>query len=465
MDTSPGRQASLDLTPPAGSRVPRMDASAWLQLSSGRSGTCPSRHHRPRTSRADQAPRPAIVRPVGVLHLDPRRLPPFPGGWANDDQMTCREEVPGEGAIGLVYKRTRAVSATLASVTLGVHRGHPARRRSPLALIWQNQCMSLVPTLEDAAVAQYATAVNLHAVEAPLTVHIASFDAEATNIALSLVAMRDSEVLQEREFVFSVKLVIDFSTHLWSDDGGALKVAVTFDSQSQSMTLRLAFDPAGKGSIAATADVAFLRAVSTATGLALRMPNGDLAPDRIPVPEQFVVDNGLLNSLQLLAEVSKLAGIDIKVPQEIDRDFANDLVVARDLLRGETVHGKWRGGQLSLDIAALSAIEEQRKTAERHQFMIIAPHWLEMGETQIYLGEIAQHISDVRIEDVHVDEAAGKVVLEVSAPNGSSDLTFKPIARAESAIESNIVLPDAVYDELLADLDAPPRHTRLRDLL
>ncbi len=42
---------------------------------------------------------------------------------------------------------------------------------------------------------------------------------------------------------------------------------------------------------------------------------------------------------------------------------------------------------------------------------------------------------------------------------------FTPIVRASSIIEANVVLPDAVFDELAAALDAPPRNTRLRELL
>jgi hypothetical protein len=335
----------------------------------------------------------------------------------------------------------------MAAVAAGRRRGVS----SPLALIWHNRHVSSLPVLEDADLAQYSAAVNLHAVEAPLTAHTASFDAEATDIVLSVAAMENTEILQERRFVFSVHLAIDSSEHLWSDDGGALKAAVTFDAHTRRMNLRLVFDPAGKGAIRAAADAAFLRTIGVATSLALRMPNGDLAPDEIPVPSQFVVEDGLLSFLQLLAEVSLLGGVDIRVPEQLNRELANDLIVARSLLRGEEVRGKWHNGEFSLGIAALPTIEQRQREAEQHQFMIVAPSWLEVGGSQIYLGEIAQYISRAIIDNVRVDEQAGKVILSVSAPGGSADSTFKPIRRAPSLIEPNIVLPDTVFEALATE--------------
>jgi hypothetical protein len=271
--------------------------------------------------------------------------------------------------------------------------------------------MSSLPVLEDADLAQYGGTLNIHAVEAPLTVHAASFDAEATDIVLSLVAMENTEILQERKFIFTVHLAIDSSEHLWSDDGGALKAAVTFDAHTRRMNLRLVFDPVGKGAIKAAADAEFLRIIDVATSLALRMPNGDLAPDEIPVPDQFAVEDGLLSFLQLLAEVSALGGVDIKVPEQLNRKFTNDLIVARGLLRGEEVRGKWHNGEFTLGLAALPAIEQRQREAEQHEFMLVAPLWLEVGESQIFLGEIAQHISSAIIDNVRVDEQAEKVIL------------------------------------------------------
>ena len=336
-----------------------------------------------------------------------------------------------------------------------------------LAPIWHNYEVSFmpVPELEDADLAQYSGAVNLRAVEAPLTFHATSFDAEATDIAISLVAMENTKILRERKFVFTVHLAIDSSEHFWSDDGGGLKAAIAFDANAGIMNLRLAFDPIGKGAIASAADAVFLRAVSAASSLSLRMPNGDLAPEKIPVPDQFVMGDSLLRFLQLLADVSQLAGLDINVPGELNRELANDLLVARGLLRGEEVQGKWHNGKFNLGIDALSAIEQKREEADRHDFMLVAPVWLEIGGSQVYLGEVAQHISCAIIDSVRVDEQAGKVILNVSASGGSADSKFRPIVRASSYIEPNVVLPDAVFDELLADLDAPPRVTRLRDLL
>jgi hypothetical protein len=283
--------------------------------------------------------------------------------------------------------------------------------------------MSCLPVLDDAELAQYSDAVNLQAVEAPLIIHAASFEAGAASITLSLAAIRNARILDERKFAFTVQFAIDSSEHWWSDDGGALKAAVTFDKNTRRMDLRLAFEPAGKGAIAAAADAVFLRAVDAATSLALRMPNGELAPERIPIPGQFVVDDGLLSFLLLLSDVSQLAGADITVPQEMDRKFANDLLVARGLLRGEEVRGKWHGGELKLESAALSAIKEAQEKSERHQFMIIGPLWLEIGPSQIYLGEIAQHISNVAIDSVRVDDKTRKVIISLCRRPGYADRT------------------------------------------
>jgi len=344
----------------------------------------------------------------------------------------------------------------------------PARTRGvapPVASIWQNQDMSCLPVLDDEDLARYSDTVNPQALEAPLMIHAASFEAGAANITLSLAAIRDAEVLEERKFAFTVQFAIDSSEHWWSDDGGALKAAVTFDKNTGRMDLRLTFEPVGKGAIAAAADATFLRAIEAATSLALRRPNGNLAPERIPIPNKFAVDDGLLSFLLLLSDVSQLAGVDIIVPQEMDRKLANDLLVARGLLRGEEVRGKWHGGELKLEGAALSALKEAQEKSERHQFMIIGPVWLEIGPSQIYLGEIAQHVSNVAIDSIRVDDKTRKVIISISTPDGYADASFRPIARRSLEIEPNVALPDSVFDELLEDLDGPPRKTRLRDLL
>src|SRR6185437_4618746 len=74
---------------------------------------CPSRHHRPRASRADQVPRAKVVQPVGCSTLA-RGACPLPGGRADGDGMTlpvstsCRKFLIGvllEGCGGAVLGR------------------------------------------------------------------------------------------------------------------------------------------------------------------------------------------------------------------------------------------------------------------------------------------------------------------------------------------------------------------------
>ena len=77
---------------------------------------CPSRRHRPRASRADQAPRAKVVRPAGRSTLTPGALPSYPeGGRRRED-----EPPPAE----------RAIAPTQQD---GEHQGEEARAVAPTA--------------------------------------------------------------------------------------------------------------------------------------------------------------------------------------------------------------------------------------------------------------------------------------------------------------------------------------------
>jgi hypothetical protein len=325
--------------------------------------------------------------------------------------------------------------------------------------------MSSPLQLEDAALDRFAGAANLRGVEAPLQLPIGAIDAEATEVALSLVAIRDEQVLAERRLRFYVRLRIDSAVHLWSDEDDALTAALVLDPDTGRMDMQLRFAAAGKAATAAAADAHFLQAASMASRLVLRIPDHDRASHEVPFPAELRVEEGLVRFLDLLVEVAQLAGVDLSVPKHVDQQLINDLLVARSLLRGEQVRGKWTSGEITLEVAALPLIEQIRMEADRHQLMHVSELFLDIGDVQVPLGEVTQTLSDVVVEEVAVDEEKEAVILRVSAHGGSAVSVMTPSIGKPLPLEPHVVLPSAVFDELLADLDAPARASKLRELL
>jgi hypothetical protein len=77
--------------PPAGTSGSGMDGTTLRGCCSAEVGARPSRHHRPRASPADQAPRAKVVRPVGAPP-SPVGAWPAPRGWADGDGITTLAE-------------------------------------------------------------------------------------------------------------------------------------------------------------------------------------------------------------------------------------------------------------------------------------------------------------------------------------------------------------------------------------
>jgi hypothetical protein len=319
--------------------------------------------------------------------------------------------------------------------------------------------------LDDADLDRYTGAADLRGAEAPFRLPLALIDAEATQVTLSLVALKDEQAVAERRLTFTVRLRIDSAVHLWSDESGALTAALVLDPDAQRMDLRLRFAPAGKAAPAAAADALFLRTASAASHLVLRMPDRDLAFHEAPFPTELHVEEGLVRFLELLVEVAQLAGVDLSVPKQVDQQLINDLLVARGLLRGKQVRGKWTSGEITLEIAALPSVEQMRTEADRHQLMQVSYMSLDIGGVRVPLGEVKQYLSDAVVEGITVDEEAETVILRVSAYGGSAVSVMMPSAGKPLPLEPHVVLPSAVFDELLADLDAPARTSKLRELL
>lgn len=299
----------------------------------------------------------------------------------------------------------------------------------------------------------------------PISVNLpfAGLEAEATQIALGLAAMRDDTLLGEIPLVLAVRLRVDDVVHLWSDESSALRATVVLDPRIHTMRMNLWFAPAGRSASSAAAGAAFLNAGSTATHLALRLPDGHLAGDRLPVPTGFKVDEGLVRLFELIAEVARLAQVDVLVPEDVDEELIKDLVLARYLLSGQAVRSRWSTGEARFDISSLATLKEILEPGSRHDLNHTATMSLDVQGTQVPLGEVRQQFSDAIVEDLIVEDDA--VVLRLRAHGGSAPTVMTPTVVAPEPLEPHLVLPETVFDELVADLDAPVRPNPLRKLM
>jgi hypothetical protein len=288
-------------------------------------------------------------------------------------------------------------------------------------------------------------------------------DAEATRITLGLVALRDEEILQETSLNLAVRLRVNDAVHLWSEESRPLRAALIVHWASGSMHLTLTFDPVGQSARVAYKDAIFLDSFTPGTRMALRLPDGQLTPDRIPAPVGIALDAGTLRLVRLLADVSELSGVSVPVPKEVDDELVQDLLTARALLRGETVHGRWASGELRFASLALDPLKASLAKSPRQQLLTVAHMSIDVRGTVVPLGEVRQILADALVEEVAREDDT--VVLRVRAFDGEAPSSMTLLHDEKEDLPARVTLCDEAMDHLLADLEEPPRGTKLRELL
>jgi hypothetical protein len=317
--------------------------------------------------------------------------------------------------------------------------------------------------LDDTDVTVYATETGVRGLVKPMTAPLGNISIEDAQVGLGLVALRGTEVLDELRLTLVVRLRVDDVVHLWSEDTEPLAVTVVLDASAHSLRLNLRLQPAGRSARAASRAASFLHTAASGSHLALRLPDGELAPERLALPDELRIEEGLVRLLRLLADVSQLAAVDVPVPELVGQELLKDLIMAQRLLSGRVVRGRWATGELRLRHADLDTLQAALKQATRHELLHVAPMTLHVDDTAVPLGEVQQQFTDAVVESLAVEQ--DEVVLRVRAYDGSGPMTMTPVRLDPAPIEPRLILAPAAFDELLADLDAPPRHSRLRELL
>ncbi len=186
--------------------------------------------------------------------------------------------------------------------------------------------------LDDADLTGYAMQPGAGGPAMRLAAPLGDLSIEATQVVLGLVALRDDVVLDEVRMTLVVRLRVDDVVHLWSENAEPLAATVVLDPAAHRLRMNLRLQPAGRSARAASRVATFLQAAGLGTHFALRLPDGQLAPDRLEVPPELSVDDDLVRLLRLLADVSRLAAVDVPVPEDVDEDLLKDLLMARLLL-------------------------------------------------------------------------------------------------------------------------------------
>jgi hypothetical protein len=317
--------------------------------------------------------------------------------------------------------------------------------------------------LDDTDLSGYSMQPGAGGFAMPLTGPLGDLSIEAAQLTLGLVALRDDAVTDEVQLTLVVRLRVDDAVHLWSEDAEPLAATVVLDPAAHRLRVNLRLQPAGRSALAASRAATFLQAAGLGTHLALRMPDGRLSPDRLEVPSELRVDDDLARLLKLLADVSRLSAVDVLVPEHVGEELLKDLLTARQLLSGQVVRGRWVTGELRLGQADLETLQAALEQATRHELLHIAAMHLEVGGVTVPLGEVQQQFTDAVVDSLSTER--DEVVLRVRAYNGSGPMTMTPVAVPPASVEPILVLAPAAFDELLADLDAPARTSRLRELL
>lgn len=273
--------------------------------------------------------------------------------------------------------------------------------------------MTALLELDDADLTGYATRTAAAGAATPVNTHLTGLSIEDAQVALKLVALLDDDVLDEVQLMLAVRLQVDDVVHLWSTDDEPLAATVVLEPASHHMRLTLRFQPTGRSARQASRTATFLQAAGQATHLALRLPDGQLAPDRLQVPPELGLEAGLVRLLDLLAEVSQLSGVDLPVPEHVDDELLKDLLVARRLLSGQVVRGTWATGELRLEHADLDTVRAALEQAEQHDLLHVAPLDLNVHGTRVPLGPVQQQFTHAVVD--HLAAEHDDVVLRLRA--------------------------------------------------
>jgi hypothetical protein len=324
--------------------------------------------------------------------------------------------------------------------------------------------MALPYELDEAPVDAYLGADLRVAELPPLDATVGSIEAEGTDLALGLAVVQRGQVVAERQLSLAVRFRLDNVAHLWHDRGDAISATVTIDPTARRLGIQLTFAPAGHSAAKALKAAEFLRQASAeGAQLALRLPDGTLGPERLSLPPDLAIDDTLIRLLRLVTEVGRLSKQDIPVPKEIDADVIRDLLTAQHLLSGQSVRKRWQNSEVRLTAAALDSFREAMRESTRHEVLFVGEMHLDFGEVRVSLGEIHQQFSDAVVDDVTED--GEEVVLRLRAFNGSAPMEMRPSLLGPPPIDAHTTIPDAAFDELLEDLDAPARPSKLRELM
>jgi hypothetical protein len=319
--------------------------------------------------------------------------------------------------------------------------------------------MATLLDLPDRDLAPYAKAVT-GSEAASFAVRTPPIGIEDADVTLGLVAMRDTDVLAETRLTLVTRLTGESSVHLWSDTSRALTASVTIHASEHKLAIQLRFAPAGRPATVSAEDALFLRAAGSSTHITLRLPDGHLSGDRLPVPAEMTIDEASVRLLTLMADVARRSGADFPVPETVTDELLTDLVVASRLLHGESVRGTWHEGAIPLDRRSQIATIDR---TQRHELMMVGPRTLTVSGIAVPLGDVRQVYSDAEIDDI-VDVADG-VVLRVRAHGGEAASMLSPVPAEEDEINPHVVLAPPAFDELVDELGRPARHGRLHQLL
>lgn len=306
---------------------------------------------------------------------------------------------------------------------------------------------------------------DLRVAEMPsLAVPLGSIEAEATQVTFGLAVLKDEHLIAERQLLLEIRVRFDDIVHLWHYGHDAISAAITIDPRAKQLRLNLTFTPAGHSAARVVQAAEFLQLASTEdTRLALRLPDGTLAPERVSIPPELKVDDKLIRLLRLIADVGRLANVDIPVPDDIDEENVRDLFTAQQLLSGQPVRRRWSAAEITLESAALGPLQEALEKASRHEFLRVAQMAIQISGLVIPLGEIQEQFSDAVVEDLSVTDS--EVVLRLRAYDETASVEMRPQLLAPPPIEAHVTVPESVFNDLLDDLDTPSRPSKLRELM
>jgi hypothetical protein len=233
---------------------------------------------------------------------------------------------------------------------------------------------------------------------------------------------------------------------LGRDATGSLRLVLRSQSQAEEAYLNFAFKPTDSVSPSALVPVLRWFAEYRPSRTVGVWDVGDatwlLGPEEIrgSLPQLPV---GYGDVLRALARIERRSGAALWMPEALDSNQVRDIEITDRLLRGLTVRGTWKAGELNEDPQMRGLLSSSEHGA---RLQYVTDHELRLAGERVFVGEVEQVLEQVRLSDQ--DRGEGPIRL-VSGSRDGIEMSLVSVPERTNTDGTTSWVPAAMLEPFL----------------